>query len=101
MLIFSNSNQTLTADLHALGYHSQLSVDFSPLAIDTMRDRSQCLEGLEWRVMDVRNMVDIAGGTFEVAIDKVNISRSPCPKTPNSFSVIQMTRDHSLYPEQG
>ncbi len=72
LLIISNSGQTLTADLHALGYWSQLNVDFSPLAIDAMKKRYQYLQGLEWRVMDVRAMVGVGDETFEVAIDKVS-----------------------------
>jgi EEF1A lysine methyltransferase 4 len=67
---------TLTADLWSLGYRNQCNIDFSPVAIQTMRTRYAGLEAeggsegsLEWRVMDVRHMT-FPPESFDVAIDK-------------------------------
>jgi EEF1A lysine methyltransferase 4 len=67
---------TLTAKLLSLGYRNQCSIDFSPVAIQTMRTRYAGLEAesegegiLEWRVMDVRHMT-FPTQSFDVAIDK-------------------------------
>jgi hypothetical protein len=59
----------LTTDLYAAGYTNQVSIDFSPKAIEIMAERSQGMN-LDWRVMDVRKM-DFADAAFGIAIDKV------------------------------
>lgn len=64
----SNPCQTLTADLHKVGYRNQLSIDFSQVAIDAMKEKYQSLE-TNWKVMDVRRM-DLENATFDIAIDK-------------------------------
>lgn len=61
-------DQTLTADLYHVGYHNQVSIDFSSNAIDIMKDRHRDLN-LEWTVMDVRQM-NFGDAEFDVAIDK-------------------------------
>lgn len=61
--------QSLTTDLYNAGYLDQVSIDFSPKAIEIMAERSQGM-GLEWQVMDVRKM-NFPEATFDVAIDKV------------------------------
>lgn len=66
----ARARQTLTADLHALGYRAQLNVDFSPSAIAIMSARHAGLEGVEWRVADVRRMGSVGDGTIDFALDK-------------------------------
>ena len=60
--------QTVTADLHALGYRNQISVDFSKIVIEAMKTKYASLES-DWRVMDVRKL-ELEGGTVDIAIDK-------------------------------
>ena len=61
----------MTVDLYQIGYHDQLSIDFSPNAIEAMKEKHSDL-GLDWSVMDVRKM-EIGDSTFDVAIDKVSL----------------------------
>ena len=59
---------TLTVDLYALGYRHQTNIDFSEVAIQSMKEKYEDLHG-DWRVMDVREM-KLEGASFDVAIDK-------------------------------
>lgn len=63
--------QTLPAQLADIGYQDQTCVDFSPVLIRSMQERYAHLEGLQWAVMDVRDMKTFSDGRFDVAIDKV------------------------------
>jgi hypothetical protein len=58
----------LTADLHALGYASQLSVDFSQVVISSMAAKYASLQ-TQWLVMDVRDL-QLEDASVDVAIDK-------------------------------
>jgi EEF1A lysine methyltransferase 4 len=60
--------QTLTADLHALGYTNQTSVDFSQVVIDAMKLKYLALS-INWCVMDVRKL-QLVNESVDVAIDK-------------------------------
>lgn len=62
-------SQTLTADLHGLGYGNQLSVDFSQVVIGAMGKKYVGMEGCVWRVMDVRKL-EIEAESVDIAIDK-------------------------------
>ncbi|KAH8676853.1 S-adenosyl-L-methionine-dependent methyltransferase [Tricladium varicosporioides] len=59
---------TLTADLHALGYTQQISVDFSQVVIEAMKLKYADLQTL-WEVMDVREL-RVPTRSIDVAIDK-------------------------------
>jgi hypothetical protein len=58
----------LTAELHALGYTNQTSIDFSQVVIDAMKTKYSDLE-TQWCVMDVREL-QLPDGSVDVAIDK-------------------------------
>jgi EEF1A lysine methyltransferase 4 len=61
---------SLAADLSNLGFLHQSNVDFSPVAIDTMKARYGDLKpGIEWHVMDIRNM-EYDSNSFDAALDK-------------------------------
>jgi EEF1A lysine methyltransferase 4 len=60
--------KTLTADLHALSYANQLSVDFSQVVINAMMLKYVSLD-TSWQVMDVRNL-KLEDASVDVAIDK-------------------------------
>jgi ubiquinone/menaquinone biosynthesis C-methylase UbiE len=64
--------QEIPRELYDLGYTSQCSVDFSAVAINAMRERFGALEGLQWEVMDIRNM-PFEANSFDVAFDKVSV----------------------------
>ncbi|KAL3417147.1 hypothetical protein PVAG01_11147 [Phlyctema vagabunda] len=61
-------NSTLTADLHALGYSDQISVDFSQVVIDSMQVKYASLNST-WQVMDLRDL-NIEDASIDIAIDK-------------------------------
>jgi hypothetical protein len=60
--------QTLTSDLHNLGYSNQISVDFSQVLINAMSLKYAALN-TTWSVMDVRKL-DIPDASVDLAIDK-------------------------------
>lgn len=64
------SIQSLTADLYAFGYTNQISIDFSEIAIEDMKQKYAALDQ-DWKVMDVRQM-DIENAMIDIAIDKVS-----------------------------
>ncbi|KAL9636774.1 MAG: hypothetical protein Q9164_002618 [Protoblastenia rupestris] len=57
---------TLTSDLVNLGYHDQISVDFSNTVIAQMQSR---YPNLDWRVDDVRHL-QLEDRSIDIAIDK-------------------------------
>jgi SAM-dependent methyltransferase len=60
--------QTLTADLHRLGYTNQTSVDFSQVVIDAMKSKYAQLD-TRWILMDVREL-DLPDASVDIAVDK-------------------------------
>jgi hypothetical protein len=58
----------LTADLHALGYTNEISVDFSQVVISAMKTKYAGL-GTQWSVMDIRQL-ELPTASVDVAIDK-------------------------------
>jgi len=62
-------NSTLPIDLLSYNY-SQICIDFSKVVIDKMAARYKGIEDLDWRIMDVRDMLGIANASIDVAIDK-------------------------------
>ena len=69
MLHLGCGNSALSIDLIPYKY-SQLCIDFSRVVIETMSALHAEVKDLDWRVMDVRNMVGIGAETIDVAIDK-------------------------------
>ncbi|KAF2842610.1 hypothetical protein M501DRAFT_1005393 [Patellaria atrata CBS 101060] len=63
-------NSTLPIDLYNLGYKSQACVDFSEVVIKSMAECYMQNRGIEWKVADVRSMMEFANDEFDVAIDK-------------------------------
>lgn len=62
--------QDVPAGLEAHGYKRQLCVDFSPVVVDMMTERHKEIPGIEWRKIDVRNMVGMEDQSVDVAFDK-------------------------------
>ena len=73
-------------DLVDLGYNEQVCVDFFAVVITNMASRYSAEKTIEWRVMDVRHMMELKDEEFEVAIDKgtldAMISGSPWDPPP-------------------
>ncbi|RYO79132.1 hypothetical protein DL763_009399 [Monosporascus cannonballus] len=73
ILHLGSGDSTIPYDLSELRYKSQLCVDFSSVIVDRMTKRySKAIEegGMEWRLMDVRDMGEIPSGSIDVASDK-------------------------------
>ncbi|KAF5133060.1 EEF1A lysine methyltransferase 4 [Metarhizium anisopliae] len=45
-------------------------MDFSPIVVDLMNQRHAEVKGIEWKLMDVRDMVGVADKSVGVAFDK-------------------------------
>ena len=52
------------------GYQQQICFDFSTVVVELMAERHSNVVGIEWKHMDVRNLVDVASDTIEVAFNK-------------------------------
>ena len=61
--------QTLTADLHSLGYTHQTNIDFSEPVIRAMEVKYKEINSV-WKVMDIRQMDGLLDSSFDIAIDK-------------------------------
>jgi len=65
-----SGGSTIPVDLAARGYIRQLCVDFSPTVVEQMRNRDAATEGIEWRLMDVRDMKGVENASVDAAFDK-------------------------------
>lgn len=52
-----------------MGYTSQICVDFSKVAIETMQERYASDSGIEWKCADVREL-PMADQSIDIAFDK-------------------------------
>jgi hypothetical protein len=66
----TNLAQVIPVELAARGYKRQLCVDFSSAVVNLMTERHAGTEGIEWRLMDVRDMKGVDGNSVDVAFDK-------------------------------
>jgi EEF1A lysine methyltransferase 4 len=62
--------QTVPVELADRGYRNQLCVDFSSILVERMKARYSAVDGLEWRLLDVRDMVDVKDQSVHIAFDK-------------------------------
>jgi len=62
--------QTVPYDLLQRGYIHQICVDFSKVVVELMTARHADKPQVEWKVGDVRDMVDIDTKSIDVAFDK-------------------------------
>jgi hypothetical protein len=63
-------SKTVPYDLLELGYTNQICLDFSKVVVDLMKSRHSDKSQVEWKVGDVRNMVEIESHSIDVAFDK-------------------------------
>jgi len=64
------SYQTIPYDLLSHGYTNQLCVDFSSVVVDLMKLRHSDKPQVEWKVGDVRAMINIDAKSVDVAFNK-------------------------------
>ncbi|KAI1045378.1 hypothetical protein LB505_014198 [Fusarium chuoi] len=70
ILHLGSGDSTVPAELAERGYQKQLCVDFSPVVVDMMTKRHKEIAGIEWSMVDARDMPSIATGSIDVAFDK-------------------------------
>ncbi|KAL7926377.1 S-adenosyl-L-methionine-dependent methyltransferase [Trichoderma austrokoningii] len=70
ILHIGSGDSAIPAELASRGYRRQLCIDFSTVVVKYMAERHSKIEGIEWRHMDVRNMVGIPDKSIDVAFDK-------------------------------
>jgi hypothetical protein len=64
------SRQTIPYDLLERGYTNQICLDFSKVVVDLMKSRHTDKPQVEWKVGDVRDMIEIDTKSVDVAFDK-------------------------------
>ncbi|CAM4715498.1 EEF1A lysine methyltransferase 4 [Lepidochelys kempii] len=69
ILVLGCGNSALSSDLFQLGYTDVTSVDYSLVCIAGMQARYAQCQGLQWVVMDARDLA-FADGTFDVVLEK-------------------------------
>ncbi|KAF7544346.1 hypothetical protein G7Z17_g10026 [Cylindrodendrum hubeiense] len=70
ILHLGSGDSVIPVELESRGYKQQLCVDFSPTVVSLMTERHAEFNGIQWKLADVRNMVDIADKSINVAFDK-------------------------------
>ncbi|KAL2195637.1 S-adenosyl-L-methionine-dependent methyltransferase [Corynascus similis CBS 632.67] len=70
VLHLGSGDSVIPAEFAARGYKRQLCVDFSSAVVNLMKERHTEIKGIEWRLMDVRDMKGVADGSVDVAFDK-------------------------------
>ncbi|KAI0102997.1 S-adenosyl-L-methionine-dependent methyltransferase [Nemania sp. FL0031] len=73
ILHLGSGDSTVPEDLAKHGYHNQLCVDFSAVAIKIMTQRHAEINGIEWQQMDIRQMDKIPSQSIDVAFDKATL----------------------------
>ena len=69
ILHLGSGDSTIPVELAARGYRRQLCVDFSATVVNLMKER-HAEYGIEWRLMDVRDMKGMDDASVDVAFDK-------------------------------
>ncbi|TIA70317.1 hypothetical protein E3P91_03165 [Wallemia ichthyophaga] len=69
ILMLGCGNSSLSRDMYDDGYTNILNIDYSPVCIDNMTKANESRSGMQWCVMDIRQL-DLPDNSFDVAIDK-------------------------------
>ncbi|KAH5426584.1 hypothetical protein HBI47_118430 [Parastagonospora nodorum] len=70
ILHLGSGDSTVPYDLLERGYTHQTCIDFSKVVVELMAARHSDKPQVEWKVGDVRDMVDIEAMSIDVAFDK-------------------------------
>jgi SAM-dependent methyltransferase len=74
ILMLGCGNSPFSADMYDAGYHNIVNIDYSETVISAMKKR-HCSErpAMEWGVMDMTDLSELADETFDVVIDKATM----------------------------
>ena len=79
ILILGCGNAEFSEDLYDDGFTNVLNIDISPVVISQMQEKNVEQRPLmEWQVMDVTEMSELADSSFDIAIDKSTIDALLC-----------------------
>jgi EEF1A lysine methyltransferase 4 len=70
LMHLGSGDSVIPAELAGRGYKRQLCVDFSPSVVELMKKIHAATRGIEWRLMDVRDMKGMDDKSVDVAFDK-------------------------------
>eukprot|EP00611_Tribonema_gayanum_P019312 TRINITY_DN3324_c0_g1_i1.p1 TRINITY_DN3324_c0_g1~~TRINITY_DN3324_c0_g1_i1.p1 ORF type:complete len:165 (+),score=31.42 TRINITY_DN3324_c0_g1_i1:452-946(+) len=70
VLILGCGNSELSERMYDDGWTQQINIDFSKPVIDLMRSKHTDKPGMEWAVMDARDMSGVPDGSVQTVIDK-------------------------------
>lgn len=101
-LIIGCGLSRLSEDMYEEGFKSQVNIDTSKVAIDTMAETYKGKPSMEFRVMDVTNLSAFAHGSFDCAVDKGTLDAILCGENSTTH-VSQMLKEVSrvLKPDNG
>ena len=70
-------NSELSEAMYRDGYHSITNIDYSPVVIENMKNRSPEARNMQWLVMDIKDL-KFEAGQFDVIIDKSTLDAFMC-----------------------
>ena len=53
-----------------MGFQNIVNIDYSPVVISNMQRKYKALQGVEWVVMDARDMTEFLPASFDVVLEK-------------------------------
>lgn len=70
VLILGNGNSNLPPVLQQNGFENVTAIDFAKPCIKSSKKRNAEIEGIIWKVMDIRKMTAFENGEFQAILDK-------------------------------
>jgi len=72
ILMLGCGNSELSEEMYRDGYHSITNIDYSPVVIENMKNRSPEAQSMQWMIMDVQEL-RFDAGQFDVVIEKATL----------------------------
>ncbi|KAK3377013.1 S-adenosyl-L-methionine-dependent methyltransferase [Lasiosphaeria ovina] len=108
ILHLGSGDSTVPAELAARGYRRQLCVDFSSVVVELMTRTHAATPGIEWRLMDVRDMQGVDDASVDVAFDKGTLEAmihggrwSPPPQDVRDNTAAYLREVHRVLKDSG
>ena len=73
VLIIGNGNSDLPVVLNQNGFENITAIDFAKPAVVKSRRRNAEVEGITWKIMDIRKMTRFENGEFQAIVDKATL----------------------------
>ena len=70
VLVIGNGNSNLAPQLVQNGFEQVTAIDFAKPCIKSSKKRNAELEGITWKVMDIRKMTSFENGEYNAIVDK-------------------------------